>query len=141
MSFSEAVSGVCIKDLDTNDVDSSTSDNVHDLTQSSPSKRQRVEQEGVSDDASDASVAPAISQESTYSYPYSSQGSIHSFILPERPVHDGPSLLDMLKEEEEAEEIKILSNLQWTEYEKTDVVDGNVDGKKENRLKEILQKL
>jgi hypothetical protein len=137
-------SKVEILSVSTNDLEKETSTNIHDLTQSSPSKRQRVEQEqdGFSDDLSD--VNPAISQESIYSYSYCSypsQESAHNFTLPEMPVHDGPSLLDMLKEEEEAEDIKILSNLQWQEYEDKDVVDGNIEGKKGNRLKEILQKL
>jgi len=113
------------------------SNNAHiiDLIQSSqdaPTKRQRVEQDGDPDyhydwsqsqNENEGRVEPAVnlSQESIYSYIYSSQDSsqfllplLSNSTLPEKPAPLGPSLLDMLKEEEEAEEVRIL---QWQEYE------------------------
>ena len=111
--------------------------NAHiiDLIQSSqdaPTKRQRVEQDGDPDyhydwsqsqNENEGRVEPAVnlSQESIYSYIYSSQDSsqfllplLSNSTLPEKPAPLGPSLLDMLKEEEEAEEVR---KLQWQEYE------------------------
>ena len=122
-----------------------TSNNTHiiDLIQSSqdaPTKRRRGEQDDDpnyhydwsqsqnSINENEGRVEPAVnlSQESIYSYIYSSQDSSQFLFLsllsnstsPEKPAPLGPSLLDMLKDEEDLrKEEEEFRKLQWQEYE------------------------